>query len=414
MGDVFRLAISLFAVQAGFHGFTGSLPVALARAGVPDPEIGIIVGTAAIVQLPAAFLAGVIIDRVGGLRVFTFGGIAYLIGCGILLLPGVEPGGPSLPFFLARICQGIGVASVFPAALSLAPRIVPRARRGFGLAFVGAAHNLTLVVMPAVALSVLGLSSLHGVAAVVSAIVIGGLVLVRIRPFVFRDEAARPGEASEGPTSVAHRRYGFAFRRSLVALIAITVLFVSQWGFLIAYLPQRAEAAGAEIGLFFVANGLFIMGARVPTGWLADRTRAICLILAGVASTSVAVTLLLLTPTTPILILAGVLEGGGAGLVMTPVLVELSRRSGDADRGSAFSLFSAGLAVALMLGSIGGAPLIGAFGFEPVILVGLAGLAGAAGIAVTDKRLWLRPRAGSGSAPPVDPGSAAPIGAGPV
>ena len=97
-----RLAFALFAVQSGFHGFTAALPVALARAGVPDPEIGLIVGVAALVQVPAAFFAGVIVDRVGGLRVFTIGGLAYLVGCAILMLPGVEPGGPAGPFVVAR------------------------------------------------------------------------------------------------------------------------------------------------------------------------------------------------------------------------------------------------------------------------------------------------------------------------
>ena len=111
-----RLAFALFAVQAGFHGFTASLPVALARAGVPDPEIGLIVGVAALVQVPAAFLAGVIVDRLGGLRMLTIGGLAYLIGCAILILPGVEPGGPAGPFVVARIFQGIGIAGTLPAA----------------------------------------------------------------------------------------------------------------------------------------------------------------------------------------------------------------------------------------------------------------------------------------------------------
>jgi hypothetical protein len=31
---------------------------------VPDPQIGLIVGTAALVQIPAAFVAGVAVDRV--------------------------------------------------------------------------------------------------------------------------------------------------------------------------------------------------------------------------------------------------------------------------------------------------------------------------------------------------------------
>lgn len=43
-----RVATALFALQAGFHGFTASLPVALARSGVRDEEIGLIVGLAAL------------------------------------------------------------------------------------------------------------------------------------------------------------------------------------------------------------------------------------------------------------------------------------------------------------------------------------------------------------------------------
>ena len=81
IADVLRLALALFAVQAGSHGFTASLPVALARAGVPDPQIGLIVGTAALVQIPAAFVAGVVVDRIGGVRALTWGGVAYLRLC---------------------------------------------------------------------------------------------------------------------------------------------------------------------------------------------------------------------------------------------------------------------------------------------------------------------------------------------
>ena len=69
---------------------------------------------------------------------------------------------------------------------------------------------------------------------------------------------------------------------------------------------------------------------------------------------------------------------------MTPMLVELSRRSGDADRGSAFSLFSAALAAALVIGSIGGAPIVATFGFEAALLVTLVGIAGAAAITLWD------------------------------
>ena len=119
--------------------------------------------------------------------------------------------------------------------------------------------------------------------------------------------------------------------------------------------------------------------------------RPAVLILAGLAATAVAILMVALPPTTPLLIVAGLLSGAGGGLVMTPMLVELSRRSGDADRGSAFSLFSAALAVALVIGSIGGAPVVGAFGFEVALLATLAGIAGAAVVTVGDAGLRARP-----------------------
>jgi len=392
---VIRLAVALFAVQAGFHGFTAALPVALARAGVPDPQIGLIVGTAALVQVPAAFVAGIVLDRLGAIRVFTVGGLAYLGGCAILLLPGVEPGGPDLPFVVARLFQGIGIAGTLPAALSLVPRLVEPGRQGFGLAFVSSAHNLTLVALPPVSLAILGVTSLHGVAAAVAGMVVAGIVVLRIVPLRLRPAGDGDGGRAAGAIArpAAARRFGFAFRPAWAPLIAIILLYVAHWGVIVAYLPQRAEAAGADIGLFFAADGIAILAARVPTGWLADRTRPIVLVAGGLVVTALAVGLLALPPSTPLLVVAGLLSGGGAGLVMTPILVELSRRSDDADRGSAFSLFSAALAGALSIGSIGGAPIVGAYGFEAALLATLAGLAVAAIVTAADRGLHHRPTA---------------------
>jgi predicted MFS family arabinose efflux permease len=378
---VLRLALAVFSVQAGFHAFTASLPVALARAGVPDPQIGLIVGTAALVQIPAAFAVGVVIDRVGG--------VAYLIGCVVLMLPGVEPGGPTVPFLVARVFQGIGIAAILPAALSLVPRLVGPGRRGFGLAFVGSAHNLTLVVIPPISLAVLAVTSLHGVAALAVLSVVAGLAVVRLVPLRFASGADDPSDT--GPSGIARRRLGFAFRGSWARLIAIGLLYIIHWGAIVAFLPQRAEAAGADIGLFFIADGIAILLVRVPTGWMADRMRPVILILAGLAATACAVLLLTAPATTLLLVAAGVLTGTGGGLVNTPLLVELSRRSRAAERGSAFSSFSAANATALAVGSIGGALIVAASGFPAAMVCSFAAIALAAGLTLLDPALRRRP-----------------------
>jgi MFS family permease len=392
-----RLAVALFALQSGFHGFTASLPVALARAGVADEEIGVIVGLAALVQVPAAFAGGALVDRFGGLRLLAIGAVAYLIGAGTLLLPGVEPAGDRLPFVVARVSQGIGIALTLPAALSLVPRLVPPDRRGFGLAFMGSAHNLTLVAMPPLSLAVLGEgSSLDSVALLVVGMVVVGILVLIVRPVRLRAAAdlghrevlgGSGADTAPSRPALASRWFGFAFRREWTPPLVITLLYVAHWGVVTAYLPQRAELAGADVGLFFVADGVAVLALRIPSGWLADRIQPRLLVLTGLLATGVAIGLLVLPPSTPVLIVAGALTGGGAGLVLTPLLVEISRRSTDADRGSAFAMISAALAAALVLGSIGAAPIIAAAGFEATILVTIVGLAAATIVAMADPGL---------------------------
>jgi MFS family permease len=395
-----RLAVALFALQSGFHGFTASLPVALARAGVRDEEIGVIVGLAALVQVPAAFAGGALVDRFGGLRLLAVGAVAYLIGAGVLLLPGVEPAGDRLPFVVARVSQGIGLALTLPSALSLVPRLVAPDRRGFGLAFMGSAHNLTLVAMPPLSLAVLGDgSSLDSVALLAIGMVVVGILVLGLRPVRLRP-AIETGHSEGSPSpavggagaagyrpALASRWFGFAFRREWTPPLVITLLYVAHWGVVTAYLPQRAELAGANVGLFFVADGIAVLALRIPSGWLADRVQPRLLVLTGLVATGVAIGLLVLPPATPVLVLAGALTGGGAGLVLTPLLVEISRRSTDADRGSAFALISAALAAALVVGSIGTAPIIASAGFEATILVTIAGLAAATVVALADPGL---------------------------
>jgi MFS family permease len=403
--------VALFAIQAGFHGFTAALPLALAQHGVPDPEIGLIVGTAAVVQFPAAFVAGAMVDRFGGRRLMAGGAVAYLCGAAIFLAPGLDPETTRLPLLLARICQGIGIATTLPAALSLVPDLVEPARRGFALAFVGSAHNLTLVLLPPLSLAVLAASSLTGVAATIVVIVIAGLVVAflpvaRGQPrdgeqpnlgSITTDAATSPPTGGSSPSSPRHdpahalppavRTLGFAFRLTWLRPLAITLLYVAHWGVITAYLPQRAHAAGADVGLFFVADGLAILLLRVPSGWLADRMPPRRLILVGLALTAIAIGLLLLSPTTLLLVAAGLLTGAGGGLILTPLLLEMSHLSAEEDRGSAFALFSGALAGALVLGSIGGAPIIALAGFEAAIAASIGGVACAGVLTMLDPGL---------------------------
>ena len=388
-----RLSVALFLVQAGFHGFTAAIPLALSRAGRSDADIGALVGVSALVQVPAALVGGALIDRFGGMRLFAIGGVAYLAACALLYL--FEIGDPSsTPVVIAaRVLQGVGFGLAMPAALAVVPRLVAVARRGFALAVAGGAHNLTLVVLPPLSIVVLDAYGFDGVTVMVAALVAVALLVALARP-------VRQAANDDVQLAAAKRRFGFAYRRSWVAPLVVTVLFMAHWGVLMAYLPQRAEAAGANVGLFFAADGLFVLLARLPAGWLADRMRPIWPLLTGIAMTALSVVLLFPAPTTPILILSGTLTGVGAALIVIPIMLALTQRSGDADRGSAFALFSAAFAAAIAAASIGTAPFIGMVGFEALLGAALIALLLSAVVALLDRDLVHGRQRGRGEEPP--------------
>jgi MFS family permease len=376
---VLRLSVALFLVQAGFHGFTASIPLALARAGRPDAEIGAIVGVAALVQIAAALAGGALIDRFGAIRLFLVGGLCYLVAAALLFVSGVGPEATGA-VVVARVLQGMGTGLAVPSAMSVVPGLVSAARRGVAIATMGSSQNLTLVVLPPLSIIVLDSYGLQGVTALVIVLVIGAMALALARPIT-------PREAAVSNLEAAKRRFGFAYRSSWVAPLAVLVLFVVHWGVLSAYLPQRAESVGANIGLFFAADGLFVLLARVPAGWISDRIPPVWPVLVGVAMTALAVVLLLPLPTTEILIVAGTLTGLGAALIIQPLLLALTARSGDADRGSAFALFNAAFAAAIALGTVGTAPLIGSLGFETLLALALGALGMSAVVALADRGL---------------------------
>ena len=72
---------------------------------------------------------------------------------------------------------------------------------------------------------------------------------------------------------------------------------------------------------------------------------------------------------------------------MTPITVELSRRSTDADRGSAFALFSGGLAAAMTLGSIGGAPVVATLGLSAALAMGIVLIVVSMALTIVDRSL---------------------------
>ena len=200
-----------------------------------------------------------------------------------------------------------------------------------------------------------------------------------------------PLPAAASHLGEASRRFGITYRRQWTIPLLVIVTYVAHWGAVTTYLPIKADQAGADIGLYFAFDGLAIFLMRIPSGWLVERVSTRTLVLVGAGMTFVAIAMMLLPITTPLLIVSGLIGGAGGAVVITPITVEMSRRSTDADRGSAFSLFSGAIAAAITLGSVGGAPIVALFGLSAAIGVGILLIFIAIGLTLADPTLRGRP-----------------------
>jgi MFS family permease len=374
---VLRLAAALALAQVGFHAFIASLPIALLAAGRSNAEIGAIMGSAAVIPIGAALVAGGLIDRYGARFVFLAGAGAY-IGAAFLLATGlVAPDGPIPLLLVARVLQGVGLAFVMPAALSLVPLLVGQQRLGLALGLVGTGANVSLAVSPPVSLLILDAFSIRAVAVVAGVLVALSLILI----WPHRAARDRREPVAAGRLSA----FRPSWRPAWTAPLLVSFLFVAHWGVVTGYLPQRAEASGADVGLFFTADALGVLLLRAPAGWLAGRVGPRPLIFLGLLITLGALVLLLPPATTPILVIAGLGTGGGAAFILPPITLELSNRSSDADRGSAFALFNVAFSSGVAAGSIGLAPFINSLGFEAAISLGIGACAAAILVHLLDR-----------------------------
>src|SRR5205814_10334768 len=125
------------------------------------------------------------------------------------------------------------------------------------------------------------------------------------------------------------------------------------------------------------------------------------LLVAGVATTGLAISVLLIPQSFVSLLVAGVGTGLGAALLLPPILLELTKRSNVTDRGTAMALYNTSFAAAVGAGSLGGAVLVQRFGFNATLVISLVACLAAAAIALAtirrleDRCFRLRPTAGA-------------------
>lgn len=370
-----------------FH-YTGAymrvpvLPLYATAHGASPAAVGLIMGAHMVVAALSAIPFGVASDR-WGRRTLLLGGMA-LSALTSLLLPLV-----SLPPGLMVIygAAGLGVAAFTPSVMSLvgdvaAPGAVARAYAWYTTALYtgfGAGPILGGYVA-----QVWG----HRAAFVVAGIIIaaslaaGGMLprvetgAARSAPLVAFDQVRRN-------------------RRVWAGWIA-TVSGLGLWGAILTFFPLLARERGispVEIGLVLGVQAFVNTAARVPAGWLLDRTGARRpYVLGGLVAAALATALLPHASGRADFVLLSAALGVAFAVTFVAVGAALSEATTPATRGLAMGGYSTAIYVGIGLASIGLGPVMGGWGYAAGFA--LAGAAGALGTLVTAV-VWGRRESGA-------------------
>ena len=347
--------------------FSAALPLYLFRfRGYSLGQVGVLVGLASVVQIIGTLAAGPLVDRRGARLAMRLGAACYVVAAVLFLTSGALPA-----IVVARVLHGIGIALVLPAVFSVVPALVIGRFQGTALGAVGAVNNVALAVSPPLGLLLLA----HSPAALfLTALATGGLAIAASLLLRVGEPAPEPGRL-------------FKYRMAWTPLYAITFLCVVYWGVVTGFLPIEVPADQIpNVGWFFAADALAVMATRIPTGYLADRFGARWLMVAGVATTGLAIGILLISPSLATLLVAGAGTGLGAALLLPPILLELTKRSDERDRGTAMALYNTSFAAAVGAGSLGGAVLVQRLGFNATLVASLVACLAAAPIALATVR----------------------------
>lgn len=248
----FVAAVSFF---AAFYSLIVPLPLYMTEMGLPDWQIGVIMGAFGIASLIGRPFAGYISDRYGFKPVILFGSIALALGgFGVPLT--AEP----TVLFGLRMLQAAGYVAFTTASTALVSALIESHERGRFLALFGAAANVAITIVPAVVTTMLPSIGLRGAFVASGMLAVGaGLLIWWVIP---RQELAN--------TPFVWREV-FSYPRQLWPAMATTALFGVGFGAYFQYLPLLAEKRGIEqLGWAYTVYGISIIATRLLSGRLLD------------------------------------------------------------------------------------------------------------------------------------------------
>lgn len=249
----FVAAVSFF---AAFYTLLVPLPRYMTAVGIPDWQIGLVMGAFGIASLFGRPIVGACCDRFGVRPVIIVGTIALAVGSiSVISTQAVAV------LFVCRVLQAVGYVAFTTASTALVSDLVPAHARGAALARFGAAANVAISVVPALVTNNLDELTLAGAFVLCSVLALGsGGIILALVP------------TGEAPRTAIVWRALLQFPRVLWPAMLTTLLFGVGFGAYLSYLPILADRRGiTSLGWVYTVYGIAIIATRMLTGTLLDR-----------------------------------------------------------------------------------------------------------------------------------------------
>jgi MFS family permease len=342
-----------------------TLPLYIKEVGATDQQLGWVMGAFAIGLLIFRPRLGVLADRRGRKIVILIGmAVAAIAPLGYLFTQSV------MPLFAVRVFHGISIAAFTTGFSALAADLSPPQNRGEVIGYMTLVNPIGVALGPALG------GFLHAWAGYTPLFLMtAGLGAIGL---VFSWQVKAP-QVEVKPNAKKSNEQQDVFWRLLLSprlrIPSLVMLLIGlSFGTLSTFVPLFIQQAGVNLnaGLFYAAAAVSSFSVRLFTGRASDRYgrgRFISLSLVFYAS---AMLLLYVANSAPTFLIAGFLEGAGAGILIPMMVTLVADRSAPHERGRIFGLCVGGFDLGIFIAG----PFLGSFA-EQIGYRGLFGIASA-------------------------------------
>jgi len=316
-----------------------------------ESQVGLVMG---------CFAVGLLLSRsrVGRLADIRGRKVAVLIGTTVVAL---APLGylfvESIPLLMVlRGFHGISIAAFTTGYSALVVDLSPLKHRGELIGYMSLVVPIGMSMGPAVGGY---MSTGFGYGPLFVASAIAGLLALIFASLVQEDFTALVRDKDSSPAQAKQRFWQLLTSRSLRVPAAIMMLIGLLFGTLITFLPLYFRASGIDlnIGLFYTGTAIASFVVRLLTGSASDRYGRGLFITVSLICYGVSMILLAIAQTGVTFLLAAMLEGCGAGMLIPMAIALMSDRSQNHERGLVYAICIGGFDLGIAIGG----PVLGLF-----------------------------------------------------